>query len=217
VAAGLSCCHNPRALTGDGYTVLLANEDRDELEGLASLVEGAGHEVCALAISSAEAGDAIIEHRPSMAMILVEGDHEHALQLMVEIGSFADIPLVMLAREISDEILQAASEQDVVLLHLPGRPETVGQVISMAAERHQERRKLEKRVGEIDGILERRSTIEQAKGILMERHGIDAAEAFTQLRNHARSNQLRVVDVAASIITARDLLTNGAVDAHEGP
>lgn len=199
----------PAAMPGDSYKVLLANEDRDELEALADLVRRAGHEVCALAISPDEAGDAIVQHRPSMAMILIEGDHAHALALMVEIGSFADIPLILLAREISDEILAAASEQDVVLLHLPGRPETVDQVISMSAERHRERRTLEKRLGEMDGILERRSTIEQAKGILMERHGIDSPAAFAMLRDHARGRQLRVVDVAASVITARDLLRNG--------
>ncbi len=65
---------------------------------------------------------------------------------------------------------------------------------------------MESRLGEMDGILERRATIEQAKGILMERHGTDALAAFEMLREHARTNQLRVVDVAARVVTARDLL-----------
>lgn len=188
------------------HTVLLANDDKSELEELAKLVERAGHDVVALAITAGEAGDAIVEHRPSLAMVLVEGDEEHAIELMVEIGSFAEIPLVLLARSISDETLRRAADHALEVLHVPSQPGTVAQVIRIASDRHAERSSYERKLSEMDGILERRSTIEQAKGILMERHAIDANAAFEMLREHARSNQVRVVDVAASVITARDLL-----------
>jgi AmiR/NasT family two-component response regulator len=125
---------------------------------------------------------------------------------LTEIGSFADIPMVVLAHEISDAALRRAADQTLEVLHVPGEPETVDRVVRVAAERHAERRALEKKIGEMDGILERRVMIEQAKGILMERHGIDAVAAFEMLRDHARANQLRVVDLSASIVTARDLL-----------
>lgn len=194
-------------MTETSFNVLLANHDKDELRALAELVEAAGHEVVDLAITVAEVGDAIVEHKPTMAMLLVEGDEQHSLELMVEIRSFADIPLVVLARSTSDDLLSRAADQALEVLHMPGEPETVAQVIRLAAERHEERRGLERRIGEMDGILERRSTIEQAKGILMERHGIDGIAAFNMIREHARGNQLRVADVAASIITARDLLS----------
>jgi AmiR/NasT family two-component response regulator len=188
------------------HKVLLADADRDELAKLAELVEAAGHEVVALTITPGETGDAIVEHKPTMAMILIEGDEEHAVDLMVEIRSFADIPLVVMARRISDASLRRAADQALEVLHMPGEPETVAKVIETAAARFQEWRGLERRVGEFDGVLERRSMIEQAKGILMERHSIDANEAFGRIREHARANQVRVADVAASIITARDLL-----------
>lgn len=196
-------------MTVERHKVLLANDDKLELESLAELVRAAGHEVVALAITVAEAGDAIVENRPTMAMLLVDDDEEHAIELMVEVQSFADIPLIVLARSISDGALRRAADHSLEILHLPGSPEAVAQVIAVAASRLEERRELERRVGEIDGIIERRSTIEQAKGILMERHGLDATQAFDELRSHARSNQLRVVDVAASVVTARDLLTAG--------
>jgi AmiR/NasT family two-component response regulator len=193
------------------YKILLANDDEEELGRLAELVERAGHDVVSLAVSVAEAGDAIVEHRPEMAMVLVHGDEEHALELMVEIRSFAEIPLVVLARTITDETLRQAADHALEVLHLPGDHEAVSQVIGLAAERHLQRTQLERRVGEMSGIIERRSTVERAKGILMERHGIDEVEAFERMRTHARSNQLKVIDVAASIVTARDLLPAPAV------
>ncbi len=192
------------------HKVLLANDDREELAALAELVEGAGHEVVALAISVGEAGEAIVTNQPTLAMVLIEQDEEHGIGLIVEIRSFADIPLVVLARQVSDASMKRAADLALEVLHLPGEPDTVAAVIDSASRLHAERRGLERRVGEFDGILERRSVIEQAKGILMERHGIDANEAFERIREHARSNQVRVADVAASVVTARDLLTKSA-------
>jgi response regulator NasT len=187
--------------------VLLADDDRDELRALQKLVEEAGHEVVALAITKEEAAEAIVTNSPSLAMLLVDQDEDHALDLLVEIRSFADIPLVVLARSITDTALRRAADLAFEVLHLPGEASTVAAVIDSAFRHHEERHSLERRVGEFEGILERRSTIEQAKGILMERHGIDAMTAFNRIREHARSNQIRVADVAASIVTARDLLT----------
>jgi response regulator NasT len=189
------------------YRVLLANADKDELRALAKLVEAAGHEVVDLAISSNEAAEAIVDHEPDMAMVLIEPDEfGHAVDLMTEIRGYADIPIVVLARSIDDDAMQIVADNAMEVLHLPSKAETVAGVVRVAAERDAERRELERRVGEIDNVLERRSTIEQAKGILMERHGIDATDAFQRIRDHARTGNLRVVDVAASIITARELL-----------
>jgi GAF domain-containing protein len=49
--------------------------------------------------------------------------------------------------------------------------------------------------------LDSRVAIEQAKGILVERYGITPTEAFERLRHHARSNRIRLLDVAEQVIT----------------
>jgi AmiR/NasT family two-component response regulator len=48
--------------------------------------------------------------------------------------------------------------------------------------------------------------IEQAKGILMARHSVDADRAFDMLRNHSQHNGRRVVDVAQAIVDSYLLL-----------
>ena len=63
--------------------------------------------------------------------------------------------------------------------------------------RYREAARLNEKVGQLEGALERRAVIERAKGILMERHGIDDREAFERLRDHARAGNRRVVEVAA--------------------
>ena len=48
--------------------------------------------------------------------------------------------------------------------------------------------------------LNSRVAIEQAKGMVAERLDLDMEQAFTTLRGHARSHNLRLVDVAAAVI-----------------
>jgi AmiR/NasT family two-component response regulator len=209
-------CDNARTVSPENCRVLLANADKDELRALSKLVEAGGHDVVALAISAPEVAEAIVEEEPDIAMILIEPDEfEHTLTLMTEIRGYADIPIVVLAREIDEGAHKEISRQAMEVLHLPSEAETVAAVIRLASERDRERKALESRVGEIDSVLERRSTIEQAKGILMERHGIDPDEAFKRIRDHARSGNMRVVDVAASIIAARELLATDPVSVGE--
>ena len=52
---------------------------------------------------------------------------------------------------------------------------------------------------EVDNLLkavESRDVIGQAKGILMERHKITAAEAFDALRSESQHSNVKVVDIA---------------------
>ena len=42
--------------------------------------------------------------------------------------------------------------------------------------------------------------VEQAKGVLMEREGMDSRQAFERLRATARSSQRKLIDVAAEVI-----------------
>lgn len=58
--------------------------------------------------------------------------------------------------------------------------------------------------------LNSRILIEQAKGVLAERAGIDIEQSFTRLRAYARNHNLRLVDVAADVIAGT--LTAAAFD-----
>ena len=48
--------------------------------------------------------------------------------------------------------------------------------------------------------LNTRAVIEQAKGVLAERAGLDMEQAFSVLRDRARSHKLRLADVAQDVI-----------------
>lgn len=54
--------------------------------------------------------------------------------------------------------------------------------------------------GQLQGALDSRAVVEQAKGILMREHGVSAREAFEQLRARARSERRKLGLVAATVV-----------------
>jgi len=63
---------------------------------------------------------------------------------------------------------------------------------------------------QLNEALNSRVVIEQAKGMIAEREGLNMEQAFSALRNHARNHNLRLVDVAHDVIGGT--LAVGAVD-----
>jgi response regulator NasT len=59
---------------------------------------------------------------------------------------------------------------------------------------------------DLEGAFGRRAVTERAKGILMERHSIDEPAAFELLREHARTTNRKLVDVAFAVADAHRLL-----------
>ena len=59
----------------------------------------------------------------------------------------------------------------------------------------------------LQGAFGRRALIEQAKGILMERNGIDAEAAFALLKSHSQQTGQKLIDVAQAITQTHRLLS----------
>jgi GAF domain-containing protein len=53
---------------------------------------------------------------------------------------------------------------------------------------------------QLSAALSSRIVIEQAKGVISERAGVDLAEAFSRLRSYARNSNLRLTDVARAAV-----------------
>ena len=59
---------------------------------------------------------------------------------------------------------------------------------------------------DLEGAFGRRAITERAKGILMERHSVDEPIAFEMLRDHSRSANRKLVDVASAVVDGHRLL-----------
>jgi hypothetical protein len=55
------------------------------------------------------------------------------------------------------------------------------------------------RRAQLETALETRIAIEQAKGVLAERHGLDAEQAFVVLRRAARTNRIKLHELVGRV------------------
>jgi AmiR/NasT family two-component response regulator len=187
--------------------ILLANEDKDDLQTLGDVLDGLGHEVMPFAVSVREAAELIARESPDLAFVVFDGDDEHGLALISETVEYASGPvLVTIRRAESANTAAKAADMGIAGYVDSWAPQDVQAAIEVALRRHREESRLSEKVEQLESALERRAVIERSKGILMERHGVSERAAFELLRDHARSSRRRVVDVAQSVLDGHALL-----------
>ena len=191
---------------GRHLRVLIADEDKDALSDLGSVLERLGHEVTPYAVSVAEAIELIATEDPDLAIVVVHKDDEHALALIAETVEYASGPVIAQTRDGDVDFVARAAEHGISAWIESNKPEAVQGAIEVALRRYEEEMRLQTKVDQLESALERRAVIERAKGIVMERHAIDERAAFELLRDHARAQNRRVVDVASAVAQGHGLL-----------
>ena len=179
--------------------VLIANEKRERLELLARVVTGLGHEVIAREISVADVGAVTAREHPDVALVGLGLHSEHALDLISEIVREASCPVIALLSAKDPSYVREAAKRGVFAYIVDSTSEELQGAIDITLQRFAEYHSLQ-------GAFGRRAIIEQAKGILMARHSINAERAFEMLREHSQHNGHKVVDVAHAIVDSHLLL-----------
>jgi len=196
--------------TTSGLRVLAADEDEATLRATDELLAGLGHTVTAHAVSVRQAADLIASEDPDFSVVVVHDDDEHALDLIEEIGEYARGPLIVLLGAHEADFLRSAAERGIDAFARPQFDSEVQGAIEVAMKRHAERTDLTEQIEQLESALERRGAIERAKGILMERHGVDEHEAFELMRQQARRSNRRVIELAHAVADGHPLLPNRA-------
>jgi AmiR/NasT family two-component response regulator len=183
--------------------VLIANERKDRLALVAPLVAALGHEVIAREVEVADVGTVTARERPDVALVGLGESSDHALGLIDRIVKTATCPVIALIHGPDPAFLGEASKRGVFAY--VDDDDDWQSSIDIVLRRFADYRNLE-------DAFERRAITERAKGILMERHSIDAAAAFELLRDHARATNRKLVDVAGAVAGAHLLLRSRLSD-----
>ena len=179
--------------------VLIADARQDRLELLARLVAGLGHEVIASEIEIRMAGEATARERPDVALVVLGPSSEHALELIDGIVHEAACPVIALLSERDPAYVREAARRGVFAYIVDTDSEELQSAIEITLQRFSEFDSLQR-------AFWRRAVIEQAKGILMERHKIDKDRAFEMVRTHSQQSGRTVTDVAEAIVESHLLL-----------
>jgi AmiR/NasT family two-component response regulator len=183
----------------DHLRVLIANERKDRLAVVAPIVADLGHEVIAREIDVTEVGVVTARERPDVALVGLGKSSQHALDLIDKIVQEAACPVILLIHARDPAFVREASKRGIFAYITDSDVEEWQSSIDIVLRRFAEYHDLE-------GAFGRRSVTERAKGILMERHSVDEAEAFGMLRDRSRSANRKLIDIAAAVVDGHRLL-----------
>jgi AmiR/NasT family two-component response regulator len=179
--------------------VLIANERKDRLALVAPIVAALGHEVIAREIEVSDVGAVTAREQPDVALVGLGESSDHALGLIEKIVHEAACPVIVLIHARDPEFVKAASKRGV-FAHISDDDvedwqSSIDIVLRRFAEYH-----------DLEGAFGRRALIERAKGVLMERHSINDATAFEMLREHSRTANRKLIDIATAVVDGHRLL-----------
>jgi AmiR/NasT family two-component response regulator len=191
--------------------IMIAHERADRLAQVTQVVTKLGHQVIDREIEILDVGPATVETRPDVAIVIVGSDSEpQALRSIDTIVKEAACPVIAILDVQDRAFINEAAKRGIFAYIADGKdPEELQSAIDIVLRRFAEYHDLE-------GAFGRRAVTERAKGILMERHGIDEQAAFNLLRDHARRNNRKMVDVAEEIMSTHRLLPGASQPAAPG-
>jgi two-component system, response regulator / RNA-binding antiterminator len=179
--------------------VLIANERQDRLVLLAEVVSALGHEVIADSIDVEEVGAITAREHPDVALVGLGLSSDHALGLIGKIVREASCPVIALLSAEDPAYVREAAKRGVFAYIVDTTPEELQSSIDITLQRFAEYHSLQ-------GAFGRRATIEQAKGILMARQGVNGEKAFELLRHQSQNTGRKLTDIAAAVIESHLLL-----------
>jgi len=176
--------------------ILIAEDETIIRLDLRTLLEKAGFDICAEAQDGEQAVELARSQEPDLALLDVKMPKLDGIEAARRILDERPIPIVMVTAYGEQELVSRAVEAGVFgYLVKPFRETDLLPAIETARARHTELVELRAEADSLAEALAARKAIERAKGLLMEREGLNEQEAYARLRKASQisGRPLRVV------------------------
>jgi response regulator NasT len=180
-------------------SVLVANESFERLARATAIIEALGHRVVARATTLETVASITRQELPDVALVGLGGNPEQALQTISNIVQEAACPVIALLDFDDPDYVNEAAERGVFAYVINSNARELQNALDITLRRFAEYHRLE-------GAFARRAIIEQAKGILMERHQIGSQQAFDLLRRQSSDTGRKLIEIAQALIDTHPLL-----------
>jgi AmiR/NasT family two-component response regulator len=189
-------------------TRILIAEDNDLVSlTLEEQLKGLGYDVVGIARSGAEAVNLAGRLKPDLIMMDIRMPEMEGTEAAARIRDASPVPIIMLTAYADKETIKKAEAAGALAyLVKPVSENELPPAINIALARFKEMQSLRTQVNELEDSLEARKLIERAKGILMQRLGLNERDAYERLRQRARDKRAKMKDIAQAIIEAEELL-----------
>ena len=185
--------------------VLIAEDETIIRLDLRGMLEAVGFEVCAEARDGEEAVRLAREAQPDIALLDVKMPRLDGIEAARRILDERPIPIVMVTAYGERDVVSRAVEAGVFgYLVKPFREQDLLPAIRAASARHEELVALREEAESLAEALAARKAIERAKGLLMQKEGLNEQEAFARLRKASQLSGRPLKVVAEAVVATLD-------------
>jgi len=190
----------------EALRILIADDEPVIRLGLRTMLEEHGYKVVAEAGDGEEAVALAAKTAPDLIFMDIKMPGLDGISAASTIMTRSPRPIILLTAWSERDLVQRAQESGVLAyLVKPVREAELVPVIEIATARFQELRALQQEVGGLKETLETRKLLDRAKGILMQREGIDEQEAFLRIQRQSRNTRTPMKEIARAILVSDEL------------
>ena len=149
----------------------------------------------------------IVDADPDVVFIDLENPNRDVLEQMFMVSRTVRRPVAMFVDQADTSSIEAAIDAGVSTYVVDGlRKERVKPILDLTISRFNAFARLQAELDDTRQKLEDRKIIEKAKGILMRTRGLSEEDAYALLRSNAMDQEIKISDLARSLVTAAGLL-----------
>jgi two-component system, response regulator / RNA-binding antiterminator len=187
----------------DAYAINQAERSRSLRIGL---LEN-GFNLVAVLPADAFLNERLTQLQPDMIIVDAESQARDALEHVVVATRDARRPIVMFTNDNDTSHVKDAVAAGVSAYIVAGlSSERIRPILDVAMARFQHEQALRQELADTKVELQDRKIIDRAKGMLMQRQGLNEQAAYDKLRKTAMDKSLKVVEVAQRMLDVADLL-----------
>ena len=187
----------------DAYAISQAERSRSLRIGL---LEN-GFNLVAVLPADTFLNERLTQLQPDMIIVDAESQARDALEHVVVATRDARRPIVMFTNDNDTSHVKDAVAAGVSAYIVAGlSSERIRPILDVAMARFQHEQALRQELADTKVELQDRKIIDRAKGILMQRQGLNEQAAYDKLRKTAMDKSLKVVEVAQRMLDVAELL-----------
>ena len=188
--------------------VVIAEDEAIIRLDLKEILESEGYEVVGETGRGDEAVELVARHQPDLAILDVKMPGLDGIEAARRITSEHKIAALILTAFSQRNLIEDARDAGVAAyLVKPFQRSELIPAIEVAIARFQEHRAIEEEhsrlsseVASLEDKLETRRLVDRAKGVLMDKHGMGEAEAFSFIQKTAMDRRARMSEVAKDVV-----------------
>ena len=186
--------------------IFLVDQDSARSAILEQALHDAGHRVIARIKHGHNLLRELKECQPDIVIMDLEAPGRDTLEQMREISRDQPKPIILFSNKRDSDYIRQAVQAGVSAYVVDGlSQERIMPIVEVAMARFREFEALKRELQETKNQLADRKVVDKAKGILMQLKGLSEDDAYQLLRKTAMSRNMRIADVARTLLTLEGL------------